>query len=285
MKKVSFLINCLIVLVMLSITFSSCSKIDIKQDFILVAHRGGVVDENISENSLQGLEEAIKRGYTHVEIDVRVTKDGHAVCFHDNNLMREVGVNKNISDLTFEELRQLKLLKSHETIPTFEEYCAKCVGKMNVMVDTKGVANQYVETYSKEIENALKKHGLLKEALFIMNRTPINNQDKVADWFLGKAKVSFRKTPEEAKRMEKELNQKLHQYYFVFNSPKDFSKEDINGFQEMGMKIIPSVNMAHYKTGDPMKQGLADVKKMLDWGVDGLQIDSCYDSLVFERKN
>jgi len=51
--------------------------------------------------------------------------------------------------------------------------------------------------------------------------------------------------------------------------------------------VIPSVNIDHYKTGDPVKQGLADIEKMLDWGVDGLQIDSCYDPLVFSilRKN
>ena len=83
--------------------------------------------------------------------------------------------------------------------------------------------------------------------------------------------------------LEKSLSEKLSVYYFVFNSPKDFSKEDIEGFHKMGMKIIPSINTAHYKTGDPMSQGLTDVKKMLDWGVDGLQIDSCYDSLVFAR--
>jgi glycerophosphoryl diester phosphodiesterase len=283
MKKLSFLINCIIVLAIVLMLVSGCDKVSNKQDFILVAHRGGVVDENVSENSLKGLEEAINRGYTHVEIDVRVTKDGHAVCFHDNNLKREVGVDKNISDLTLIEMKQLKLIKSQETIPTFEVYCAKCEGRINVMVDTKGVADRYVEMYSNEIESALDKFGLLKDALFIFNRTPINNQDKVADWFLGKAMVSFRKSLEEAKILENTLNEKLHQNYFVFNSPIDFSKEDINGFQKLGMKIIPSINIAHYKTGDPMKQGLADVKKMLDWGVDGLQIDSCYDSLVFAR--
>ena len=43
--------------------------------FILVAHRG-VVDETFTENGLPSLEEAIRRGYTHVEVDIRSTKDG-----------------------------------------------------------------------------------------------------------------------------------------------------------------------------------------------------------------
>jgi len=37
-----------------------------------------------------------------VELDCHLTKDGHVVICHDNNLERSSGVNKNISDLNFE---------------------------------------------------------------------------------------------------------------------------------------------------------------------------------------
>ena len=85
---------------------SACSNVNSKpQKFILVAHRGGVVDDSLSENSLKAMEEAVKRGYTHIEIDVRITKDGHVVCFHDRNLFRETGVDKNIDDLTLVEIK------------------------------------------------------------------------------------------------------------------------------------------------------------------------------------
>ena len=40
----------------------------------LIAHRGGVVDQERSENSYRALEEAILRGYTHVEIDACFTR-------------------------------------------------------------------------------------------------------------------------------------------------------------------------------------------------------------------
>ena len=132
-----------ILLILLTmITSIGCTSTTGKKQFFLIAHRGGVVDENISENSLTGLEEAIKRGYTHVEIDVRVTKDGHTVCFHDNNLMREAGVDKNISELLLNEIKKIKLTRSKEIIPTFEEFCNQCKGRINVMVDTKGVEDR-----------------------------------------------------------------------------------------------------------------------------------------------
>ena len=76
------------------------------KNLLLIAHLGGVVDENIAENSIEGLEEAIARGYTHLEVDARISKDGHVICFHDASLKRETGVDKNISDLTLAEIKK-----------------------------------------------------------------------------------------------------------------------------------------------------------------------------------
>ena len=73
---------------------------------IIVAHRGGVVNDTLLENSIEGLEEAIRRGYTHLEVDLRTTKDGHVVCFHERNLSEITGINRNIDDLTLEELKE-----------------------------------------------------------------------------------------------------------------------------------------------------------------------------------
>jgi len=42
-----------------------------KNPRMIIAHRGGVVDAERSENSLKALQEAILRGYTHVENDAR----------------------------------------------------------------------------------------------------------------------------------------------------------------------------------------------------------------------
>lgn len=248
--------------------------------FILIAHRGGVVDDSLSENSIKGLEEAIRRGYTHVEVDARVTGDGHVVCFHDENLVRETGVDKNISDLTLAELKQIRLTKSQEPIPTFDEFCSRCAGRINLMIDIKGASERYIEQYAVEIENALIKYGLLQDALFIVNRMSSRSQEKVADWFLGKAKTAWRFNLVKTQIFASALPEP-GKYHFVFDSPRDFSKDMIDGFHKLGLIVIASVNTDHYKTGDPRKQGLADIQKMLDWGVDGLQIDSCYDPLVF----
>ncbi len=252
------------------------------EQFFLIAHRGGVVNDTLSENSIKGLEEAIRRGYTHVEVDARVTLDGHVVCFHDENLLRETGIDKKISELPLSELKQIRLIKSQETIPTFDEFCARCAGRIGIMVDPKGVDERYLQIYVDELENALNKHGLLADALFIQNKMPVRNQDKVVDWFLGKAKTAWRYNLEKTKILAHAVPD-VGKYHFVFNSPRDFTQEMIQGFQKMGLMVIASVNLAHYPSGDPFAQGSKDVEKMLDWGVDGLQIDSCFDPIVFAR--
>jgi len=48
---------------------------EINPDYYLIAHRGGVVDGNIPENSLRAIKTAAERGYRMIEIDMRLTKD------------------------------------------------------------------------------------------------------------------------------------------------------------------------------------------------------------------
>lgn len=252
--------------------------------FMLIAHRGGVVDQDHSENSLKAMEEAIRRGYTHVEVDARCTKDGHVVCFHENNMKSEAGLDANLSDLTLEDVRKIVLTRSQEHIPTFDEYCARCKGRINLMVDIKGVSDRWIEAYTRQIDEVLRRYGLLENTLFLINQFPVGNQEKVVSWFLGRARVSWREDLQRTKIRLPHVPDPTR-YNYVFNSPVDLTREEIDGFHRLGLKVIASVNVDHYrgKKVDPLKQGLEDIRRMLDWGVDGLQIDSCYDPLVFER--
>ena len=85
------------------------------------AHRG-LHDRNqgIPENSLTAFQEAAAHGFG-AELDVHLTKDGHLVVIHDENLSRMTGVDANVCDLTAAEIEQLTLLNTPEPIPYFEE--------------------------------------------------------------------------------------------------------------------------------------------------------------------
>ncbi len=255
-----------------------------QKKILVIAHRGGVVDKTHSENSFGAVDAAIQRGYTHVEVDARLTKDARLVSFHSDNMKSETGVDANISDLTLEEVKKIPLSRSHEPIPTFDEFCARCANRIKVMVDLKGTSDRFLAYYAKQLEQTLQRHGLLESALIIIDQFPVNNQEKIADYFLGKALLSWRSDLLYTKLMWPHLPDPA-KYRFVFNGPLELTKSEVEGFHALGMTIIASVNTQDYNplTSDPVKSGQEDIQKMLDYGVDGLQIDSVYDEFAFEQ--
>lgn len=87
---------------------------------LIIAHRGMFNNLNIPENSIKAFKKALIYNYP-IELDVHLTKDNILVVFHDHNLFRMTGVNKNIQDLTYDEIKELKLLNTEEKIPTLKE--------------------------------------------------------------------------------------------------------------------------------------------------------------------
>ena len=90
----------------------------------LIAHRtGGML---ASENSLEGIDEAAKRGCYGSETDIQRTKDGYYVINHDKSFKRLTGVNKKPGEMTLDEIKELSI---HDTtgngkllpVPTLEE--------------------------------------------------------------------------------------------------------------------------------------------------------------------
>ena len=101
------------------------------------AHRGLFDNESDApENSLPAFRLAVENGYG-IELDVQLSKDGVPVVFHDATLKRMCGVDGNVWDYTLEELQQMKLASSNETIPTFAEALATIAGKTPIIVEYK----------------------------------------------------------------------------------------------------------------------------------------------------
>lgn len=83
------------------------------------AHRG-LYGGNIPENSIAAFRNAREKGFG-VELDVRFTKDKRLVVFHDDNLQRLCNEDKNVCDLTYDELLKYTLSGTKEIIPLFSE--------------------------------------------------------------------------------------------------------------------------------------------------------------------
>lgn len=72
------------------------------------AHRG-LVSDNAAENTLAAFQDALDAGATHLETDVQATKDGVAILFHDTTLKRVAGIDSDVKNLTFEQVRAIAL--------------------------------------------------------------------------------------------------------------------------------------------------------------------------------
>ena len=73
---------------------------------VVLAHRGGSA---FTENTLEAFADSIRVGVFSIETDVRTTKDGVAVLFHDEDLKRVAGIEKLVSDCEYSELKKIVL--------------------------------------------------------------------------------------------------------------------------------------------------------------------------------
>ncbi len=88
------------------------------EGLLVLGHRG--YSSAYPENTLLSFEEALRSGADGSELDVRLTKDGKAVVLHDETLSRVAGVERRVDELTFEELRGVRLGMG-QRVPSLKE--------------------------------------------------------------------------------------------------------------------------------------------------------------------
>jgi glycerophosphoryl diester phosphodiesterase len=101
-----------------------------------IAHRGLWAPGGAPENSLDAFESACRSGYG-VELDVRLSADGEAMVFHDDNLKRMTGADGSIEQLPARELAQLRLLDGPDPIPTLAQTLELVAGRAMLLVEIK----------------------------------------------------------------------------------------------------------------------------------------------------
>ena len=142
LKKAFKIIVIILVVLCLLLTFLIAPRMFNKPDMSAlmdksVAHRGYFDNQaGIPENSLASFEAAIEKGFV-IELDIQLSSDGVAMVFHDADLERVCGVEGKIWEYTASELKEMKLMGTEETIPTFEETLALVDGQVPLLVEYK----------------------------------------------------------------------------------------------------------------------------------------------------
>ncbi|MBI2823946.1 MAG: glycerophosphodiester phosphodiesterase family protein [Planctomycetia bacterium] len=232
----------------------------------LIAHRGGVVDEQHIENSLAAIEEAIKRGYWMIEVDIRECKDGHLVVQHDPDFRRFYDDPRKVEDMTWDEISRLRSTVGNQRPLEFHELAAACRGRIRLMLDTKGDFHE--RPFFEAMEKALVDNDLLATAYVI-------GTEQSQAWFAGKARIAA-----DAARLKKAHNagEPVAERYFLFVHGRDLDAAAVQAAETLGVTVVPSVNTFHYLGRNAQAEGAADIRRLRKLGVTIFQIDSVYEA-------
>lgn len=100
----------------------------------IYGHRGSP-STSAPENTLASVEAALDSDADGVEVDVRLTADGVAVCCHDPNMQRVAGVSRGVRSLTFEELTAIRV--GGHRVPSVAEVMSVVAGRGRLVLDLK----------------------------------------------------------------------------------------------------------------------------------------------------
>ncbi|WP_457624005.1 glycerophosphodiester phosphodiesterase [Persephonella sp.] len=102
--------------------------------FAVIGHRGAGGEK--PENTLSAISHGISAGADIVEVDVRKTKDGKLVLFHDKDLKRLTGRAVPISQLDYSFIEENVRIDG-ERIPLLEEALELVGGKAGIFIEIK----------------------------------------------------------------------------------------------------------------------------------------------------
>ncbi len=128
----------------------------------LIAHRGlHSQDLSVPENSLLAFKKALDRGYS-IELDINATKDGIVLAFHDFNLKRLCGVDLNLSDVTYEEIKHLKIHQTDEKITLLKDVLNLVDGQVPLLIEFKPHGDIHIlcESFMKTINDYTGKYAI-----------------------------------------------------------------------------------------------------------------------------
>ena len=113
----------------------------------IIGHRGAAGHE--LENTLASLHHATTLPVWAIEFDVRKTKDGKLVVFHDPDLKRVADRTEHINELTLKQLESVPLITGSH-IPTLAE-ALEVIGTKRAVIELKetGCAEELLNILSK----------------------------------------------------------------------------------------------------------------------------------------
>lgn len=230
----------------------------------VIAHRGAHV--GIPENSIPAIQKAIELGCDFVEIDTRLTKDGHIVSVHNASVDEYVvGVKGKVKDFTLAEIKKLDIGEKtgpnwkNTRIPTIDEILQVCKGKIGIYLDLK-------EPLVEQLIPIIRKYDMESDIVWYISA---NRSEEIKLL----QKISPKSIPMPDPGPEKNIDPVCTLFH-----PQVLASD-------MGQLSLSYVQAAHKNKArvfvDENKGTPEEWSQILGWGTDGIQTDDPESLLKF----
>lgn len=218
------------------------------QYVMVIAHRADW--RNFPENSIEAIRSAIKLGVDMVEIDIRKTKDGILILMHDETIDRTTNGIGKVSEMTFREIKQLRLMSgvgvpTDFKIPTLNEALLECKGKIMINLDK-------ADDYFEAIYPMLKETNTIGQVVLKGHYTTEEIKTKFGDFYkeilyMPLITVKIKDVKSYVDSLESSLNPSS--YEIVFNKDYMDSFEYISELKKNGDNIWINTLWAYLANG------------------------------------
>lgn len=149
----------------------------------VTAHRGASLQ--YPENTMSAFQGAKDQGANWIELDIQQTKDQQIIVFHDYNLKRITGVNKNVYDVNYTFIQSLDAGKyfhqkySGEKIPLLSDvidFAKENNMRLNIELKPSG----HEKNFEKQVVELIKEKDFVNQCVLTsLNYSVLENIKKV----------------------------------------------------------------------------------------------------------
>ena len=148
------------------------------------AHRGASGDA--PENTLSSFQLAVTQGAHAVELDAKLSQDGHIIVIHDRTLKRTTNGSGYVHKTKFDDLRKLDAGSwfdpqfSGEKIPTLEQVLEALKGRIGVNIEIKPEAFEAhapKDAVERQVWALVQEKGMQDDALQEIAELPFEESE------------------------------------------------------------------------------------------------------------
>ncbi len=224
-----------------------------KEDFLLIAHRGGMFYK--PQNTLAAFGYSVQQRILWAECDIRLSRDGVPVVVHDDRILMPDGTKRAIRDLTVADLLKIDA-GGGEYIPSLQEVLSLYSRNLSFYIEIKEL-----DAVATTIE--ILRAGIDLEKIFISSFLPDALQLlKETDPDITRAFLVDRLAGKIAGCKSAVKTAALLECKYFLPQYRRVKPEWVKAAHDEGIKVIPwTVNK------------LKDASRMIECGVDGIITD------------